>query len=225
MKLQGRLLATGIARRLAGFPVIYELIIPATTSSNLQILNVEASRWANTLTNFEVLRLDPSLIKRARFGGEVFETIKEWVKIGACCVLIAQADSGEIIGLATYGIAHQVGYLHLQVIDPSHLAGSPGVSQLRGIGTAMVAAISSEMLKNAVTSVYLHPLDSAAERFWGSRGFTPCGGGGRMCVSTVAQIKSLVTVCIARPDDACRGDLICLGEPSQIRAYRIPSFY
>jgi hypothetical protein len=98
----------------------------------------------------------------------------------------------------------------LLAIEPASLAGTPGKCQLRGIGTAMVAAISRQALAHYTDTIVLHPLDSAAERFWRGRGFTGCSDG--LCVVGASKVEALINGCDVEPDCPDRGQCVVCGE-------------
>lgn len=217
MRIAGKPLATGIAKPANGVSaIVYEIVHPASTPENLAHLVSETARWKQQAESFQ--SLDAELARRARFGIEVMQSAATVMQLGACCLALAQDDAGSILAVASYGMFPPDGYLHLQVIEPRHLAGSPGSAQLRGLGTALTASISRQMLKGGVETVYLHPLDSAAASFWTGRGFGVCGRGGLMCIRGREGVEKLIGGCIARPDLPDRGELICCGPPSAGRA-------
>ena len=225
MMMTGQVLGSGLARPAAGPGVTYRLIRPEKSVANLATIAQEARRWGATAARFQLTarqhQLSPDLGRRAEFAEAVLATAGENLRIGACCLLLAQADDGRILGVATYGLLpRQEGAINLVAIDPEHLAGSPGTAQLRGIGTAIVAAVSRELLSQGVTIVYLHPLDEAAARFWRGRGFVACGAG-RLCIRGRAGVEGLRGSCELKPDCPDTGDCLVCGRPEDVAAMRV----
>jgi hypothetical protein len=203
-------------------------VIPDKTVANLSHMATEGARWRKTLHEYEQLRdagkLSTDVVRRARFGDEVLATTAEYVRLGVCCVLMVQTPPGQIIGIASFTpMGPKEAAINLQVIDPRYLPGSPGASQLRGIGTAMTAAISRQALQRGTETLYLHPLDQAAATFWTHRGFGPCGKGGLMCIRGKPGIERLINGCAVTPDAPDKGEVILCGLPSTVRAFSIPS--
>jgi len=224
MSITGRLLGTGVARTATGAAAVYEILSPDTAS--LKDLAEEGKRWETTYQEYQRLAtkgaVNSELVYRAKFGTEVLARALEMLRTSQCCVIIVRDDYGRLLATATYRITGTEGFIDLQVIDPQHLAGSPGAAQLRGIGTALTAAISRQVLRAGVTDLYLHPLDDAADSFWRARGFQSCGRRGRLCIHGAENIARLINGCIARPEDPARGEILCVGQPAAVRAYSIP---
>ena len=226
--LTGRTVARGQATQQVGPPVPYEIVIPSNTVGNLAQMASESGRWRATLQEYERLRdaskLQSEVVRRARFGDEVMAALSEYVRLGLYGVLVAQTPPGQIIGLASFSfIGPKDGAINLQVVDPRYLPGSPGTAQLRGIGTAMTAAISRQVLASGSDNLYLHPLDQAAALFWSHRGFVPCGKGGLMCIRGRLGIERLINGCTISPDEPDRGEVILCGLPATVRAFSIPT--
>ncbi len=226
MPITGKILGTGIARAPVGAPVVYEIIAPIYNLANLEVLAKETTRWQAEVTEFENLSrsgmLPVEVVKRAKFGTEVLATAAEFMRRGVCCVVIVQDDYGHLLAVATYASFGKEGHLNHQVIEPRHLAGTPGTMQLRGIGTALTAAISRQMIKAGAETVYLHPFDPVAARFWMNRGFGVCGKGGLMCIRGKENIEKLIDGCILRPEDPSRGEILCVGRAAEVRAFSLP---
>jgi len=226
MPITGKILGTGVARAPVGAPVVYEIIAPTYSIANLGVLAMETTRWQSELTQFENLfrsgTLPIEIVKRAKFGTEVLATVAEFMRLEVCCVVIVQDDYGNLLAVATYASFNKEGHLNHQVIEPRHLAGSPGTGQLRGIGTALTAAISRQILKGGGETVYLHPFDPVAARFWMNRGFGVCGKGGLMCIRGKQNIEKLIDGCILRPEDPSRGEILCVGQTATVRAFSLP---
>jgi hypothetical protein len=224
MPLTGRVVARGEAASPRGLILHYEIISPENTVGNLAIMAAESKRWQGTLRDYETQRdrglMAPDVVRRARFADQVLASASEYVRLAVCCVLVAQGPNDRILGATTYAVfGTNEGAISLQAIDARHLAGSPGEGQLRGIGTALTAAVSRQMLSRGVQTLYLHPLDPAAAVFWIRRGFMPCGVGGRMCVRGSDAIGRLIEGCTATPDAPDRGEVIMCGVPKAVRVY------
>lgn len=225
--ITGKFVGSGVAVTGGGQQVAYRLMVPDKTTANLSTIAMEAQRWRATHNRYQELvnkhELDASIARRAQFGEEVLAVIGQNVKLGVCCSLIAQASDGRILGASSYTWwAPAGGGLNLQVIDPAHLAGSPGKDQLRGIGTALVAAVAQQMLDHGVTTLYLHPLDQAAAVFWSHRGFVPCGVGGRMCIQGQEGIRRLISSCFRLPGCQDNGECLLCGTMKMTEAFRLP---
>lgn len=227
--LTGKLLGSGFARSTVGgkaAPIVpYRLLIPDKGTANLQTLGAESARWKATAQRFRGLsqrgQLEQQVANRAQFTDEVLATVADNVRLGACCVLVAETGDGKIVGAMSYAlIPPREGAINLLAIDPGELVGAPGSRGLRGIGTAMVAAVSRQFLAQGVETVYLHPFDSAAADFWGGRGFGVCGRGMLMCVRGKEGIGRLIDGCEALPD--CETCLVC-GLARDVEAMRLPS--
>jgi len=232
--ITGVTIGIGTAQTAAGLPTPYQIVTPEKTVANLAQLAAEGKRWREAIAEFERLaltaKLDPQVAKRARFAEEVLATVGNNVLLGVCCQLLVQDYASRVLGVATYGHwdsfeqgqRTRSGAINLQAIDPRHLAGTPGTQQLRGIGTAMTAAISRQMLARGVSAVYLHPLDQAAYEFWSRRGFGICGRGGLLCIRGRTGIEALIDGCHLQPDGPDRGDVVVCGRPGATVGQRVP---
>jgi N-acetylglutamate synthase-like GNAT family acetyltransferase len=217
-----------VATTTAGRRVLFRLVQPEKTPANLAELARESKRWKDTALRFRNLSVGGALpldvAKRAQFTDEVLATAAENLRLGITNAVIAQAEDGRVLGAAIYGFLpdEKAGTVTLVAIDPDHLAGSPGQEQLRGIGTAMVAAISREMLAKGVETVYLHPFDEAASTFWGHRGFASCGRGHLLCVRGRRAIERLIGACQMRPECPHCGDIVMCGQVEATIPARLP---
>lgn len=225
--ITGKFLGSGVAVTVAGQQVAYRLVVPDKTASNLSIIATEAQRWQAIHKRYQEMvnqrQLNVSISQRAQFGEEVLAVVGQNLKLGVCCSLTAQALDGRILGTSSYTWWKSGdGGLNLQVIDPEHLAGSPGRDQLRGIGTALVAAVAQQMVDHGVTTLYLHPLDQAAAVFWAHRGFVPCGVGGRMCIRGQEGIRRLISSCFILPSCQDSGECLLCGTMKMTEAFRLP---
>lgn len=226
--LTGSFVGSGIATTAAGAQVPYRLVIPAKTTENLATIGLETKRWRATMTHFQELasagKLSADVARRARFAEEVLALVGSNIQAGIAHQLVAQAADGRILGTASYDHwPPSNGALNLEAIDPEHFVGSPGVSQLRGVGTAVVAGVAEDMLKHGVMTLYIHPLDDAARQFWMGRGFVVCGKGGLHCIQGRAGIEKLIQTCHTLPDCGGVGEtcLLC-GTIKLTEAYRLP---
>lgn len=218
--LTGMVIGRGIATASNGTSVAYRIVIPDKSSQNLQTLREERDRWLGIYKRFRELasqgKLDPSVAKRAEFGTDVFNVLINNVQLGLDRYIVVQAYNGLIIGMSLYTFHDaKEGTLHLQVIDPEELPGSPGANQLRGIGSALVSAVARAFLITGHTTMYIHPLDKKAAQFWRSRGFVPCGTGNQLCVRSQQEIMRLRDICDFIPDEPSQGDSLLCGFPKE----------
>jgi len=201
------------------------MTIPDKTAANLKAIAGESTRWRATGQRYRerTMRgaLDPKVTRRAQFAEEVLASIGEMVRLGACCSVIAETSEGRFVGALSYGMLppHEAA-INLLAIDPEHLTGSPGGEQLRGVGTAMVAATSREFLKAGTDTVFLHPLDEQAAKFWQGRGFGVCGRN-LLCVRGRKQIDALIDGCEHWPGCGESAYVVC-GLASRTEAVRLP---
>jgi len=227
MIITGKLIGYGRAKAAYGNGVHYQIVLPDKTLDNLKAIALEGQRWLVTAERLRNLanegHLDVAIARRATFTEEVLASIGEYLRIGAFFNALAVDDYGRIIGASSYGIMFPgEAALNLQAIDPANLAGAPGSQQLRGIGTAMVAAISRQLLHDNIESVILHPFDQQAAIFWYKRGFVPAGKGGLMRLSGRKGIEKLIDGCIAVPDEPGKGDIVICGEERTTAPVRLP---
>lgn len=221
MTLTGTQVGTGVAHS----PVPFIIIEPDRSPANVAAIAAEVQRWKATAEQYRQLSLagtlDPQVAKRAQFCEEVLFSVAETnIRLGACCCLVAQSAEGTILGVLTYGFLGQnEGAINLTAVDPEYLNGAPARRQLRSIGTSLVAAVSRRFLSRGIEAVYLHAFDAEAARWWGNRGFGPCGRGGLLCLRGTAAIEALKGHCEVSEDG---GSVIC-GHPRQTESVRIPS--
>lgn len=229
MKLIGTVHGKGLAQQEGCLPLPYELITPTNAPSNLVQLAKEIARWQQEVDIYQLLVKDGKLTidvqKRAQFGVDVLKNVESNLKIGVCCQILAADADGSILGAIIYNIVppHE-GSIGLLVVDPLHLAGVPYKPQLRGVGTSLVAAASRRMLEAGVDTVFLHPLDKEAERFWRGRGFITCGLGSLLCIRGRPAIEQLIGHCVATPEQASRNEIILCGLPATVRSRLLASF-
>lgn len=225
--ISGLVVGHGIAWGEAAAGVTYQIIKPDHTAPNLATMAQEGLRWRGTVDRYrEMVRrheLDPQVVKRAQFVEEVLAAAADRIRVGACCVLVAQTSPGRILGVVYYAyLSDKEAALNLQGVDPEHLPSAPGGGQLRGIGTALIAAASRDMLTRGVETVYLHPFDQQAAIFWSGRGFQVCGAGGRMCVRGRSAVEALLGTCDTMPDCPSEGECVICGLPEHTVHVRDP---
>jgi len=224
--ITGKTIGHGAATTPGGMKVGYRLIIPEKTPANLAIIATSSKQWQATVERFRRLadagRIPIMVAKRATFVEEALAHSAETLRVGGCCVLVCQADDGRILGVTEYVLAPPIAYLNIQATDPEQLAGSPGVAQLRGIGTALVAAASRDFLSKRVETVYVHPLDDAAAAWWYRRGFKVCEPG-TLCLRGRSMVENLKGSCELKPDCPDLADCLVCGTPAQTEAMRLPA--
>ncbi len=220
--LTGMVVGRGIATSAGGTSVAYRLVMPDKSPENLQIIASETARWQRTLDSFRTLasqgKIPHELVRRSEFGIDTLRVLADNLRLRVCCQIVAQAYDGRILGLASYGfISATEGALNLQAIDPEHLAGSPGTGQLRGIGSALVAAVARAFLITGRNRMNIHPLDEKAAVFWRNRGFEVCGGGGLMCVRTREGLLRLRNLCESLKDGPEGAENLICGLPREAK--------
>lgn len=226
--LSGTFLGSGIATTATGAQTAYRLVTPDKTVANLATIAQESMRWLKTVEEYRKLaaagQLDYALVRRAQFAEEVLALMGTLLDSAICCFIVAQAADGKILGVTDYNTwGAGEGGIHLQAIAPEHLPGSPGVSQIRGVGSALVAAVSRDLLRRGTKTLYLHPLDNAARLFWMGRGFVADGGGGRMSIASVPGIERLIDGCYSLPDCTPGGECLLCGTMRMTEAVRLPA--
>ncbi|MDP2663355.1 MAG: GNAT family N-acetyltransferase [Dehalococcoidia bacterium] len=226
--LTGKIVGMGVAQRPSGQGTDYQLIIPVKSTENLATIASEAKRWWTTVQEYDQLSgqgtLPREVYKRAKFAEEAMAVTGDNLRLGVCCLIVCQSLDGHILGVATWGWMNpQEGAINLQAIDPRHMAGTPGHDQYRGVGTALLAAVSRQILAAGGTALFLHPLDNKAAEFWHHRGFGACGGGGLMCIRGRSGIDTLIDGCKIRPDRPDGGEVIECGAPGATTRYRMPA--
>ena len=122
-------------------------------------------------------------------------------------MLVAETtETYKLLGVATYVLGSVNGRMTLFINDvavsPDNLDGSPGKGQLRGIGTALVAAVSRDALQAGATRAVLHALDRAALAFWVGRGFKITGPRETLTLESREEIDALIGRCEVDPDGA-----------------------
>lgn len=217
--LTGVTLGHGVARSPVGLIVPFSLIKPTKTIPNLVTLAAENKRWRDTVKGFK--GKSRAVLTRAKFADDVLAAAIENVRLGAGDVIVAQAAGGaqEILGIATYIVepSRREGYIGLVATAPEFVPGAQDpAKQIRGIGTSIVAAVSRDMLGRGVDSVFLHPKDVAASRFWAGRGFQVCGLGNLLCVRGRAAIDRLRGTCEVTPECPDQGDCLSCGGQRQV---------
>lgn len=218
--LTGFVVGRGIASRADGSSIAYRIVVPDKSPQNLELINSESRRWQGLLQRFQDMacqgKLGLDVPRRAKFGTEVFSVLRQNLELRICCQLIVQSYDGQILGIATYQFMNDTeGGLNLLVIDPEHVAGSPGGGQLRGIGSALLAAVARAFLITKHTTMYIHPLDEQAAIFWRNRGFGTCGARGLMCVRSQDAIMRLRNICETMRDGVDGQDLLLCGLPRE----------
>lgn len=221
-KLTGIALGGGTATSPDGQRVGFTLVKLVKSVPSLQTLAAENKRWRETAASLRPK--GHAIATRAQFADDVMAVAIENTRLGVGDVIAAQetAGSGRLLGIATYIVdaKKRAGYLGLLATAPEFVPGAmPPASQLRGIGTSLVAAVSQDMLSRGVETVFLHPLDHEASRFWGGRGFVICGLGNLLCVRGRAAIERLRGHCELTPDD---GGCLSCGEPHRITHVAVP---
>lgn len=227
MLLVGKVIGRGVAGTASGSMIPYRLVVPDKRADNLDWLAKESQRWRVTEKRFKELvcmgQLSPDVVRRAGFAQEVMTVVANNIRVGVCCYIIVQGYDERVLGLVTYAfILSTEGVLNLQAIDPEQMAGTPGIQQLRGIGTAMLAAVANEFLKTGRTTLFLHALDEQAAIFWSRRGFVMCGAGGLMCVRTRQAIEKMRAVCESIPDRPDQAESLLCGFPRETERLPIP---
>ena len=216
--ITGTVLGKGFAAQDNCDPLPYKLVTPDGSLANRDILARALAKWTATTVDFLASwpAVKPDLIERARFGSDVLSIVRTNLELGVESNLLAVDADDDVLGAMVYSIVPPrgtdvglTGSINVVAIDPRFMPNSPFKPQLRGIGTAMVAAAAQRMIRAGVQTVYLHALDSSAEAFWRGKGFADCGGGGLLCIRGQAAIKELVDVCMLRPDDGGEDCLLC----------------
>ena len=220
--LDGRILATGLAEQKDCAPSPYKIIDPTSTNNNLALVGLAIQRWTVESHDFAYLhrrgQLTIDVVDRADFAVQVLTIINTNLLIGVCCQVLAIDPDDNILaaGQFTY-VPPTEATINFVAVEPRNIPSSPYVRQVRGLGTAIVANIARHMLKNQVTTVYLHPLDADARRFWIGRGFGQCGAGSLLCIRGVDKIQHLIDGCIRNPETPDKDQLLC-GLPARVRS-------
>lgn len=194
------------------------LIIRATKSpASLAEMRAQATRWKAKENEFWALvsqnKLHVQVAKRAKFTEEVLSDCAGALERGEGWIMVIRSKDGAILGCSQYNIVGpQKGFLNLQAISPDNLVGSPGKMQLRGIGTALLAAISQDFLARNWNEMWVKPFDEQAAVFWSRRGFGVCGAGGLLCVRGKERIYALRGTCQTWPESPIDGEYIVCGD-------------
>lgn len=227
--MKGLVLGTGVTQNADCPGIPYTLVVPDRTTANLALFARTLNRWTHRQIDFydmwERHELTEDVVDRAQFTLGVLDTLMTNLAVGVCCAVVAVDPDDDILGALDYMLlpdtktpgAPMMGLINLLAVDPANIPGSPVVVQMRGVGTALVAAVATRFLKAKVSSVELHPLDADAERFWRARGFMTCRPGGFLCVRGDVQLRAMIAACDQKPDNACDGDCIHCGIPKKIR--------
>ncbi len=217
-EITGKSWGSGVAEGRTVVQRPFVLLSPESGAANGAILRAEVARWRDTAARYLQLamgrRLGWDLPRRATFTADALAVLTMNVELGICCALVAQAPDGRVLGGTVYFVGGPgEGTIALQAIDPTELPGAPGAGQFRGIGTALIAAVSRDLLARGVTTLSLHPLDEAADAFWRRRGFAWCGTGGRLCVRGREAIEALRGRC----------EVVIVGEEQHVLCGRLES--
>lgn len=215
--ISGKVVGHGIASSVDGKTLMpYQIIKADSTPSNLAEMEREAQRWAEIAKRFWLLagrlEIHSQVAVRATFTKDAFHTIILVLRAQGGNILVVQARDGKVLGVSQWNLmAAKEGMIHLQAIDPTHLPGSPGTGQVRGIGTALVAAASQDMLSQGVEAVWVKPFDEQAALFWSRRGFGVCGAGGLLCIRGQQEVRRLMGSCQVQPESVWDGEYIVCG--------------
>lgn len=219
---QGKVYGSGLATQTDCPPIAYRILQPDRTVENLHLFDQEVDRWAATHELYADLNREGTvtidLVQRAEFGVDVLGILRSNLDLGVCCSLLAAAPDAKLLGAIGFFFTRpEEGVVALLAVDPRNMPGSPYNTQLRGVGTALVAATAQRMLATGVNVIYLHPLDSEALRFWTARGFQSCGAGSLLCVRGQEAMLSLIDGCLAQPERPADGAYLVCGLPRQVR--------
>ena len=223
--LTGKLMGHGVATNQRGDQVPYQLIEPARTRENFTEMAREMKRWsriASLLRGYKppFLGMDP-IQTRASFGEDTIALTAEDVRLGQCCVLMAQAQDGRILGTVEYVVRPDQAGIELLAVDPLNLPGVSGDKGLRGIGTGILAAISRRMLAAGSPRVTLIPFDREAKVFWRHRGFHDCNPP-VLCVDGHAEIERLIGSCEVAGDCPDKDECVVCGLETRAMMMRTP---
>ncbi len=204
----------------------YIMIIPAKTTANIAEMAREGLAWQRQAEDLR--RTTPGRVaERAQFAEETLAIATDNLRLGIPTTIVAQASDSRILGailfdVFTKGDKKGQGVLKLLAIEPKQLAGTPGNRQLRGIGTALTAAASRQLLAKGVQVIYIHPLDEEARRFWLGRGAELCGEVDLLCVRGVNKVNALINGCQLRPCDPGSGECLLCGSARFTEQMRLP---
>jgi len=218
MMITGKIVGSGMAVSEDKVLHVSYIIIRAIKSpAALAEMRAGALRWKTKGQEFWSLvyqgKLQPQVAKRADFTEEVLRSCADALERGEGLVIVIQSKEGVILGCSQYNkTTEKQGFINLQAVSPDNLAGSPGKSQLRGTGTALVAAISQDFLARNFNEIWVKPFDEQAAIFWARRGFGVCGPGGLLCVRGRDKIMALRGTCVSVPDSPINGEYIVCGD-------------
>lgn len=174
MAVTGKTVRTKALSTKSGRSVTVSVIRPEPTLDNIRELRRVSDRWDD---DAELIR-DEQQQHRAYFAGYVaFEAaVKLLVQLDGnegCCVLVAQDERGEVLGVATYrpeadGISW---YLENLALAPRQQHNPLNADPIRGIGTSLLGVIAQDVCDGACHRLWLRTLDQKAEQFWKGRGF------------------------------------------------------
>ena len=224
MAISGTVVGRGLASATGSTcaPLPYTIVRPANTTANLALIRSTIARWQADVTTYEGLMfrglVTNDVPARAEFAVDVLKDVEQGLTLGVCCHLIAATIDNFVLGVMSYTpIPPNEATINLLAVDPRNVPGAPLSPKYRGVGTAMVAALATLLVQNGYTTIFLHPLDSAAEAFWRGRGFDTCGRGGLLCVRGKDRISSLVDGCLTREDNPGDGHIVLCGLPKRVR--------
>lgn len=226
MTVSGSPLGHGVARSDAGRMVPYLITEPLKSAANLAVIAAEGARWRRLAEGYWRLALAGGLpvavALRAAFADSALAVAAENIRLGVCCNVLAATPDGRVLGVMVYHLlSPSEGAIGLLAIDPASLAGAGAPEAVRGVGTALVAAASRRFLAAGVQTVYIHPFDQEAARFWAARGLVACGGGGIMCLRGRRAIEELLGTCATSPE--CAGDCVICGLAVATEGARAPA--
>jgi hypothetical protein len=220
--IPGRVMGSGTATSADRSRVVPFAIVKAERSvGTLMAMGIEARRWRQVADHFWKLaaegKVNPQVARRAEFTEDVLGSVAEDLRRDGLGAMVVQARDGTILGAAQYGfMSPNEGMINMQAVAPENLPGSPGTEQLRGVGTALVAAVSRDLLERGAQSIWVKPLDQEAAVFWSRRGFSACGRGGLLCVRGRSAIEGLLGTCEVRPDSPADGEYIVCVPPGNM---------
>ena len=216
--ITGRIVGSGMAVSEDKILHVSYIIIKASKSpAAVAEMRAQAARWKTKANEFWALvsqnKLHVQVAKRAEFTEEVLRSCADALDRGEGWIMVIQAKDSTVLGASQYNATtEKQGFINLQAISPDNLAGSPGKMQLRGIGTALLAAISQDLLSRGFNEVWVKPFDEQAAVFWARRGFGVCRAGGLLCVRGKEKIAALLGTCVRVPESPMNGEYIICGD-------------
>lgn len=240
--ITGALWGRGVAMAANGQQIPFRIVQPAKTLGNLETLGAEAKRWGKTRS--KVMRLynqkqvSKRLLERVLFvDGAFFYTVDQLRK-GDDGVLVAQAGDGRVLGVVTAEVVTKnkndhggvIDYIYIGDLatDPERLDGVPGSVPLRGVGTALVAALAARVLDIAPKpehwahgpEIRLDTLDAEAAAFWKGRGFVQhVRLSHPWSVTGEQEIRELIGRCTLKQE--ARHDVVICGSAAWVSAYMV----